>query len=153
MGSGIGTTTPLQAYPTADGDIVVGAASNPLFRRLAEVVVPELVDDPDYATQAGRIMRREQLNALLGDRFMKDTSDAWLQRLDAAGIPNARIRDLAEATERHRAMSRTGTVGVSGVPGMHLVANPMLPRLADLPPRRRRRRHPRRPLRSRVQCR
>jgi crotonobetainyl-CoA:carnitine CoA-transferase CaiB-like acyl-CoA transferase len=133
MGSAIGTTTPLQAYPTADGDIVLGAASNPLFRRLAEVVAPELVDDPDYATQGARIARRGQLETLLTERFMKDTSAHWIARLDEAGIPNARIRDLAEATERHRTMSRTGLVNVLDVPDLDLVANPLITGQVPLP--------------------
>ena len=33
MGSAIGVTTPLQAYATADSDIVIGAASDALFQR------------------------------------------------------------------------------------------------------------------------
>jgi crotonobetainyl-CoA:carnitine CoA-transferase CaiB-like acyl-CoA transferase len=126
MGSAIGVTTPLQAYPTADGDIVVGAASNQLFRRLADLVAPDLAHDPDYATQGDRLAHQETLNALLSERFSKDTSQNWIGRLDEAGIPNARIRDLGEAVARHRTMSRTGLVDVVGVPGMQLVANPLL---------------------------
>jgi len=135
MGSAIGTTTPLQAYPTADGDIVIGAASNEVFRRLAEVVAPELVDDPDYATQAARIAHRERLNELLVERFAKDTADAWLDRLDTAGVPTARIRDLGEATVRHGTMSRTGFSPVADVPDMQLVANPLLGASAEALPR------------------
>jgi CoA:oxalate CoA-transferase len=126
MGSAIGVTTPLQAYPTADGDIVIGAASDGLFRRLAAVVTPGLVDDPDYSTQAARLAHREELNARLVEGFAQDTAKGWLQRLDDAGVPAARIRDLADATERHRTMSRTGLVPVEGLPGLDLVANPLL---------------------------
>jgi crotonobetainyl-CoA:carnitine CoA-transferase CaiB-like acyl-CoA transferase len=126
MGSAIGVTTPLQAYPTADGDIVIGAASDGLFRRLAAVVVPDLVDDPAYSTQAGRLARREELNDRLVESFAHDTAKGWLARLDEAGVPAARIRDLADATERHRTMSRTGLVPVDGLPGLDLVANPLI---------------------------
>lgn len=133
LGSAIGTTTPLQAYPTADGDIVIGAASDPLFRKLAEVVAPEVAHAPAYATQAARLENRDELNALLTDRLMKDTSDNWLRRLEDAGIPTARIRDLGEATERHRTMSSTGLVDVAGVADMRTVANPVLNDPAALP--------------------
>jgi crotonobetainyl-CoA:carnitine CoA-transferase CaiB-like acyl-CoA transferase len=126
MGSAIGVTTPLQAYPTAEGDIVIGAASDGLFRRLAAVVTPDLVDDPAYSTQAARLANREQLNARLVESFAQDTAKGWLQRLDEAGVPAARIRDLGDATERHRTMSRTGLVPVEGLPGLDLVANPLL---------------------------
>ncbi|HEY3716098.1 MAG TPA: CoA transferase [Jatrophihabitantaceae bacterium] len=132
MGSAIGTTTPLQAYTASDGDVVVGAASNPLFRRFAEVVAPELVDDPEYATQDARIRNRDQLNTLLNERFAKETSATWIRDLDKAGIPNAYIRDLGEATKRHREMSRTGLRAIADLPGMELVANPLLDH--DAPP-------------------
>jgi len=126
MGSAIGVTTPLQAYPTADGDIVIGAASDALFRRLAEVVAPELATDPTFATQAGRLANRDLLNTHLTVALAAGTSQHWLERFDAAGVPAARIRDLGEAAERHRDLSRTGLIPVDGLPGIELVANPLL---------------------------
>jgi crotonobetainyl-CoA:carnitine CoA-transferase CaiB-like acyl-CoA transferase len=125
MGSAIGVTTPLQAYPTADGDIVIGTASDPLFRRLVAEVAPDLVDHPDFATQSARLAHRGELNDHLNRSLIRDTSQAWLERFDRAGIPAARIRDLAEAGERHRRMSRTGLLPVDGLPGVELVANPL----------------------------
>jgi crotonobetainyl-CoA:carnitine CoA-transferase CaiB-like acyl-CoA transferase len=126
MGSAIGVTTPLQAYPTDDGDIVIGAASDALFRRLAEVVDPDLATDATFATQTGRLDNREVLNDRLTTALSGSDSDTWLKRLDDAGVPAARIRDLGEATERHRHLSATGLVPVDGVPGLELVANPLL---------------------------
>jgi crotonobetainyl-CoA:carnitine CoA-transferase CaiB-like acyl-CoA transferase len=132
MGSAIGVTTPLQAYPTADGDIVIGAASDALFRRLAEVVAPPLASDPTFATQAGRLANRDLLNKHLTNALASGSGQEWLHRLDEAGVPAASIRDLGEATERHRTLSRTGLVTVDGLPSVELVANPLLddPRVA-----------------------
>ena len=126
MGSAIGVTTPLQAYPTADAAIVIGAASDALFRRLAEVVSPVLATDPRYSTQAGRLQHRDDLNDELVAVLSGRTAQAWLDVLDEAGVPAARIRDLGEATELHRHHSATGLVPVDGVAGLELVANPLL---------------------------
>ncbi|MGW5241631.1 CaiB/BaiF CoA transferase family protein [Monashia sp. NPDC004114] len=134
MGSAIGVTTPLQAYPTADSDIVIGAASDALFHRLAEVVDPALAGDETYATQTGRLEHREALNARLMSALRTATADTWLERLDDAGVPAARIRDLGEATARHREHSATGLVPVEGVPGLELVANPLLDKSQVGPP-------------------
>ena len=101
MGSSLGTTTALRAYPTADGDIVVGAANDRLFRRLAAVVAPQLVDDPDYATQGARLAHRDKLDELLSEGFSTASSQTWLERLDAAGIPAGQIRDFGRG--RHPA--------------------------------------------------
>jgi CoA:oxalate CoA-transferase len=125
MGSALGTTTALRAYPTADGDIVVGAANDRLFRRLAAVVAPELVDDPDYATQGARLAHRDKLDEELSAGFSAAPSGTWLERLDAAGIPVGRIRDFPEAVARHRDMSRVGLVPVEGLPDLPLIANPL----------------------------
>lgn len=126
MGSAIGVTTPLQAYATADSDIVIGAASDALFQRLAEVVDPTLAGDATFSSQTGRLENRDALNERLTAVLSSDSADAWLERFDTAGVPAARIRDLGEATERHRHHSATGLVPVDGVPGLELVANPLL---------------------------
>jgi CoA:oxalate CoA-transferase len=125
MGSAIGTSTPLQAYPTATGDIVVGAVSDSLFRRLCEVVDPEIGTDPDFVTAGGRVKNRHELNKRLSAAFAAEPADTWYQRLDAAGVPVGRVRQMPEAVERHRTMSRTGLVPVDGLPGVELVANPL----------------------------
>jgi CoA:oxalate CoA-transferase len=126
MGSAIGVTTPLQAYATADSDIVIGAASDALFQRLAEVVDPTLAGDATFSSQTGRLKNRDTLNERLTAILTTDSADSWLERFDTAGVPAARIRDLGEATERHRRHSATGLVPVEGVPGLELVANPLL---------------------------
>ena len=125
MGSAIGTSTPLQAYPTATGDIVVGAVSDSLFRRLCEVVDPQIGADPDFASAADRVRNRDELNKRLSAAFAGDSADAWCQRLDAAGVPVGRVRPIPDAVERHRSMSRTGLVPVDGLPNVELVANPL----------------------------
>jgi crotonobetainyl-CoA:carnitine CoA-transferase CaiB-like acyl-CoA transferase len=127
MGSAIGTATPLQAYPTADGDIVVGAVSDALFRRLCAVVDPELGTDPDYVSAGGRGEHREALNKRLAHAFAADTAQHWYDRLDAAGVPVGQVRDVPDAVARHRELSRTGLVPVAGLPGVELVANPLGP--------------------------
>ncbi|GAB3079765.1 CoA transferase [Intrasporangium mesophilum] len=134
MGSATGVTTPLQAYPTADSDIVIGAASDALFHRLAEVVDPALAGDETYATQTGRLEHRGALDERLTAALRTATADTWLERLDEAGVPAARIRDLGEATARHREHSATGLVPVDGVSGLELVANPLLDKPQVGPP-------------------
>jgi len=78
MGSAIGVTTPLQAYPTADGDVVVGAASDALYRRLCAVIDPSLADDPRFRGQADRLAHRQELNELIESALSTASADVWL---------------------------------------------------------------------------
>lgn len=125
MGSSLGTTTALRAFPTGTGDIVVGAANDRLFGRLAALVAPELVDDPRYATQAARLAHRDELDEHLIRGFSTAPAETWLRRLDEAGIPAGVIRDFPEAVQRHRDLSRVGMVPVAGAPRLEVVANPL----------------------------
>lgn len=125
MGSSLATTTPHRSYPTADGDVVVGAANDSLYRKLAKVLGPPVEGDERFDTLPGRLALREELDALVGDALAKETTAHWLERLDAAGVPAAAVRDLAEAVERHRRLSTTGMYDVPGVPGLSIVAPPV----------------------------
>ena len=125
MGSSLATTAPHRSYPTADGDVVVGAANDSLYRKLARLLGPPLEGDDRFDTLPGRLANREELDALVGDALRKETTATWLRRLDDVGVPAASVRQLGEAVERHRTMSATGFHDVPGIPGLSLVAPPV----------------------------
>jgi CoA:oxalate CoA-transferase len=125
MGSAISVTTPLQAYRTGDGDLAVGAASDALFRRLGDALGVALADDPRYSNQASRLTHRHELDKAIEEALASADADTWFERLSAAGVPAARVRDLSGAVARHRELSRTGLLSVEGLPGAELVANPL----------------------------
>lgn len=125
MGSSLATTAPHRSYPTADGDVVVGAANDSLYRRLARVVGSPLEGDARFDTLPGRLANRDELDALVGDALRKETTETWLHRLDEVGVPAASVRQLSEAIERHRRMSATGFHDVPGIPRLSLVAPPV----------------------------
>ena len=125
MGSATSVVTPLAAYAAADGDLVLGAASDPLFRSLAEVLDPTMADDPRYRGQADRLEHRAELDEAIGAALATADVATWIERLTDAGVPAARVRDLPGAVERHRTLSRTGLIPVNGLPGVELVGNPL----------------------------
>jgi crotonobetainyl-CoA:carnitine CoA-transferase CaiB-like acyl-CoA transferase len=124
MGSALSTTTPHQAFATSDGEVVVGAANDRLFQRFAGEVDESMRTDPRYATQESRLANREALTTQAVRALATTSTDLWLERLEAAGVPVARIRDLPDAVERHRAMSRTGIVRIEGTE-IEVVASPL----------------------------
>jgi itaconate CoA-transferase len=102
---------PYDAYPTADGQLVVVSLQNDReWTRMATSVLerPELAADPRFATNAARVANRDELDGLLGAVVQKLTIDEALELLEGAGIACARINTVAELvahpqlTERHR---------------------------------------------------
>jgi len=98
LGSAGPSTAPYQAFRTADGTIMIAAATDRLFGRLADALdVPELAADPRFATVGGRVAARDELAGLIEQRLRKQGSDYWLARIADAGVPAGPVNDLAAA--------------------------------------------------------
>jgi crotonobetainyl-CoA:carnitine CoA-transferase CaiB-like acyl-CoA transferase len=94
-GSGLEQIVPYQAFAAADGDLMVAAGNDNLFRRLAAAAGrPSLALDPRFRSNRDRVVNRRALIAILDDVFAAEPIAVWRARLDAAGIPNAPIRRL-----------------------------------------------------------
>lgn len=97
QGTAFHAIAPYEVFPAADGGLMITAANDGLFRRLAEAVgAPELVDDPRFATNPDRVQHREALAEALSARLRGDTRAAWLEKLVAAGVPAAPVQDIGE---------------------------------------------------------
>ena len=114
MGSATSTTTPHGAFPTADGHIIVGAATDASFGRLAAALGPPLEGDERFVDQAGRLANRSELERLVATALGAHDSDHWLRVLDEAGVPVGRVATLPNAVARHRRDSQTGLRAVEG---------------------------------------
>lgn len=58
--------------------------------------MPELADDPDFADNATRVRNTERLTRVLSDAFRKRTRAAWMERLNAVGVPCAPVLTVSE---------------------------------------------------------
>jgi formyl-CoA transferase len=90
-----GLLAPYGAFPCSDGWINIAVGSPGLWARFAPLVGID-VDDPDYVTNADRMRNRAQLTSIVEAATVMDTMDAWLARLDEAGVPAGRIRTMDE---------------------------------------------------------
>jgi crotonobetainyl-CoA:carnitine CoA-transferase CaiB-like acyl-CoA transferase len=106
------TVSPYDAFPTADGHIIITAGNDGQFRRLCKALgSPELADDPRFASNAQRVANREALMPALSGRLEQQSSEAWLARFDAAGVPAGPINQMSDVLEnpqiRHRGLQTT----------------------------------------------
>lgn len=114
MGAGTSVTTPHGAFATADGYIVIGAATDAAFARLAQVLGPPLDSDERFRSQSGRLAHRQEVEAAVTEALSAHPTSHWLGVLAEAGIAVGRVASLAEAVDRHRTDSRTGLRAVEG---------------------------------------
>ena len=87
---------PYDAYPTADGpDVVIGVQNDRGWAALATGVLdrPDLVTDPEYATNQARVRNRAKVDALIAETTSRMRREELLRRLDEAGVPNASLND------------------------------------------------------------
>ena len=76
---------------------MITAANDGLFRRLADAIgLPELADDPRFATNPDRVTNRAALVEALSARIRERPRAAWLEALAAAGVPAAPVQDVGE---------------------------------------------------------
>ncbi|MBV6823282.1 CaiB/BaiF CoA-transferase family protein [Pseudomonas sp. PD9R] len=107
MGSANSTSTPYQAFRTRDGWINIGAANQGNYDRLLQVLdAPEIANDPRFASNPERMRHRDALVALITARLVQDTTDNWVTRLDAVGLPVGAVLDIAQAVAHPQILER-----------------------------------------------
>ena len=104
---------PFQAMPTADGWLTVACAKQRFWERLcAAIERPDLAADPDLADFAGRDRHRDRLVPALEAVFRTRTTDDWIARLEAAGVPCGAVNDVEQALADPQAVAREAVVDV-----------------------------------------
>lgn len=104
---------PYQAFRCADGHINVGADGVrhwPVFCKT--VGLPELADDPRFATNADRLAHLAELVAQIEARTSVESRAHWLSLLEEAGVPAGPINTVPEALADPQARARDMVVEV-----------------------------------------
>ncbi len=87
-------TAPYDAFATTDGHVVVGTASNKLFRKLMEAIGrPELSSEERFRSHRGRSARRAEINAVVAEWMATRSCDQALAALGPGGadVPCAKV--------------------------------------------------------------
>jgi crotonobetainyl-CoA:carnitine CoA-transferase CaiB-like acyl-CoA transferase len=95
---------PYETFATSDGQIAIGVGSERQWAKLGPAIgVPGLATEARFATNGDRVEHRDELIPILAARFAREPSAAWLDRLDAAGIPAGPILDVPAALDSAQA--------------------------------------------------
>ena len=89
---------PSSAYPCADGtSIIVAGNGDAIFQRYMQTIGrPDLAEDPELQSNAGRWQRREELDTAIGQWTILHDRDEALKLLDEAGVPSGPIYTAAD---------------------------------------------------------
>ncbi len=89
------TSTPTGVFATSDGHINVGVAGERIWKRFCEAIdADDFLANPDYASNAGRLKRRDALNAEIERRLEAHDTKTWIERLSASGVPCGEINSI-----------------------------------------------------------
>ena len=108
MGLSHSSIAPYDAFPTRDGQILIGVQNDNGWRTLVTEVldVPELAEDPRFATNIQRVRHRAECDALVAAQTRRWSTQDLAGRLVAAGIPAAQVNELDQVIEHPQLRAR-----------------------------------------------
>jgi CoA:oxalate CoA-transferase len=109
---------PFQVYHTRDGFMVVAAGNDRLFCLMARAMGrPELLDNPDYKTNALRREHVDQLEADMERTLRERSTGEWLDVFHGAGVPCGPVNSVAEVANDPQVAARNM---------IHSIADPVI---------------------------
>ncbi len=118
-----------RAFTCADDvDVLVAANTEKMWQSLCKALeLPELPEDPRFLTNEDRLRHKEALWDVLQARFLRHTSDEWMERLLACNVPAAPVNTVDRALEDPQVVHRHMVAEVHHPAGdtMRLLGNPI----------------------------
>ena len=133
-GSILPKIAPSNVYKTVDGQIVIGANQDSVWKRMAEAMGrAELGSDPRYATHIARGEHQAELDALIDEWTGGFTSAQVLQLLHAAGVPAGKIYRAPDMLEDEHFKAREALIKVPHPTFANLWMANVFPKLSATP--------------------
>jgi len=117
------TAAPSGTFATQDGHINVAANKQEQWEAVAdELGVPELKTDPRFQQRDARKKNRKALTPLLEAKLKERTTEHWVERLNAKGVPSGAILSLEAALNQPQVQHREtlATVAADGIGDVRL---------------------------------
>ena len=125
---------PYQVFASADGYIVLSIGNDPTFARFCETFgIAHLLQDDRFRTNAARVQNRALVTATLAPVLAAQTTNWWVDRLEAAKIGCGPINTIKEVFADPHVQARGVLVDMRRDDGaiLQVVANPV--RLSETP--------------------
>ncbi len=107
MGSAHPISAPYQAFETADGWLTLGASNQRTWLSFLNILGDdEIAGDARFKTNATRMANLDALVEALKPHMKSRTTAAWLQALEAAGIPGGPVLSITDMHHHPQTIAR-----------------------------------------------
>ena len=107
LGNGHPSVVPYTTVPAADGMLALAVGNDAQFAKCATVLGhPEWAQDERFIQNRNRVVNREEVDRMIAEALKRDTTDAWIVKLQAAGVPCGKINSVKQAFDDPQAAAR-----------------------------------------------
>ena len=100
LGSSHASATPYQAFPTSDGYVLIAAANQNLWEKLAHALeLGWMIGEDKFKDNPSRMANQPEFLGLLSDATREWETGPLVELLVNAGVPSSRINNLADLME------------------------------------------------------
>jgi crotonobetainyl-CoA:carnitine CoA-transferase CaiB-like acyl-CoA transferase len=125
---------PSNVYPTRDGQLIIAANQDSVFRRLVEVMGrPELATDERFVNHQARGAHMAEIDAIIGEWAQQFDSADLQSRLNDAGVPAGLVYQPADMLDDPHFAAREAIVTVKDERRGELAMPAIVPKLSETP--------------------
>ena len=107
FGNGHPSIVPYTTYPTRDGMMAVAVGNDGQFAKFSQAIGrAKWAEDQRFIKNKDRVAHRELLDGMIADTLKTGDTDAWEQKLKAAGVPCGRINSVKQALDAPHTAAR-----------------------------------------------
>ncbi len=125
---------PSNVYPTVDGQVLIAANQDSVFRRLTTAMgMPELADDPRFRDHRARGDRQSELDGIIAEWTRARTAAEALDALHEVGVPAGLVYEPADMLADPHFQARESIVHVADEEFGDVAMPAVVPRLSATP--------------------
>jgi formyl-CoA transferase len=133
-GSALPGIAPSNAYPCADGMVVIGGNGDSIFKRLMSAVGREdMANDPALAHNPGRVANIDRIDQAIADWTSQHSVDHVVSTLNEASVPVGRIYSAKDIAEDPHYRARDMILPVTTHDGLTVEVPGIVPKLSATP--------------------
>jgi len=133
-GSILPNVAPANVYPTKDGEYLIAANQDTVFKRFAEAMgKPELAEDERYATHGARGKHQQELDDMIAEWTKTLTAAELGELMNKYGVPNGKIYRAPDMLEDIHFKAREAIITMPHPAFDELKMHNVFPKLSDMP--------------------
>ena len=133
-GSILPGVAPSNAYPVKDGDVLIGANQDSVFKRLCEAMgQSELFEDPRFCGHMERGANQQVLDDMIAEWTRNFTADEILDLMEEFAVPSGKIFKAPDMLEDPHYKAREAVVPVEHKEYKNLQMQNVFPKLSETP--------------------